>query len=94
MSSKASRRIERESTEMTTRTFRQVYRDFHRMYADSEPIRTAQELEAALHAAGVGPEQATMSWLEGLDDDWVYHRAEEPFDLPTLNREYRRLLGL
>lgn len=69
-----------------------VYRRFAAMWADSEPLRDAHELWAALRAAGVSEEAVTDDWLRSLPPDWVYRRADVPFADERVNRIYRREL--
>ena len=69
-----------------------VYRRFAGIWANSEPLRDAHELWAALRAAGVSEELVTDDWLRSLSPAWVYGRADEPFADERANRLYRREL--
>jgi hypothetical protein len=70
-----------------------VYRRFAALWADSEPLRDAHELWAAMRAAGLSEEVVTDEWLRSLSSDWVYGRAEVPFTDERVNRIYRRELS-
>ncbi len=71
-----------------------VYQRFEAIWANSEPIRNAHELWAALRAAGVSEDVVTDEWLRSLSPDWVYSREDFPFADEGVNRIYRReLLG-
>lgn len=69
-----------------------VYRRFAGIWADSEPLRDAHELWAALRAAGVSEENVTDDWLRSLPAEWVYRHADVPFSDERVNRIYRREL--
>ncbi len=71
----------------------QAYEEFRKLYADSQPIRSPAELQAAMRAANITSEQATTEWLESLDKRWVYGKADYPFDDDQANRAYWRYLG-
>ena len=76
-----------------TRTIDDVYQQFSEIWADGEPIRTRSELGAAVRAGKVDLSEITPDWLRGLDREWVYGRAEDPFADDRKNREYRRLVA-
>jgi hypothetical protein len=68
------------------------YLQFGRIYADSTPIRSEHELDAAILAAGLHPEDVTKQWLRSLRRPWVYGESDEPFVSDRLNRRYFRML--
>jgi hypothetical protein len=68
------------------------YRQFGKIYADSTPIRSEQELDAAIVAAGLHPEDVTKKWLRSLRRPWVYGESDMPFVSDRLNRQYLRML--
>ncbi len=70
----------------------ELYASFARIYADGKPIRGAFELVAAIHAAGLEPENVTEEWLRSLNRDWVCGAALLPFQDLAANRLYRRFL--
>ncbi len=69
-----------------------VYRRFAAIWADSEPLRDAHALWAALRAAEISEDAVTDDWLRALSSEWVYGRAEVPFADERVNRIYRREL--
>jgi hypothetical protein len=69
-----------------------LYASFARIYADGKPIRGVFELVAAIHAAGLDPENVTENWLRALNEDWVHGESLLPFQDPVANRLYQRLL--
>lgn len=75
------------------RTVDSVYREFSELYGDSLPIRSPDELRAAMRAADVSGDQATREWLQSLNRQWVYGKADYPFDDELSNRAYWRMLG-
>ena len=70
----------------------QLYATFARIYADGKPIRGVFELVAAIHAAGLEPENVTEDWLRALNGDWVYGESLLSFQDPAANRLYQRFL--
>jgi len=70
----------------------EVYRQFGRIYADSTPIRSEHELDAAILAAGMHEGDVTKQWLRSLRRPWVYGESETPFVSDRLNRRYFRML--
>ena len=70
----------------------ELYATFARIFADGKPIRGVFELVAAIHAAGLEPENVTEDWLRALNGDWVYGDSLFPFQDPTANRLYQRFL--
>jgi hypothetical protein len=71
----------------------QSYRQFGRIYADITPIRSEHELDAAILAAGLHPEDVTKKWLRSLRRPWVYGESDTPFVTDRLNRRYFRMLS-
>ncbi len=69
-----------------------LYASFARVYGDGKPIRGIRELLAAIHAAGLAPENVTEDWLKALNADWVYGESFMPFQDPAANRRYQRFL--
>lgn len=69
-----------------------MYASFARVWANSHPIRSAAELEAAMRAAGLDYGDVTEDWLRTLNPGWVSHDAEDPFTDAATNRAYRRQL--
>jgi len=69
-----------------------LYASFARVYGDGKPIRGLLELVAAIHAAGLDPENVTEDWLKALNDDWVYGESLMPFQDASANRLYQRCL--
>jgi hypothetical protein len=69
-----------------------LYARFARIWANSHPVRSAPELEAAVRAAGRDHDSVDDEWLRSLSRDWVYHQAEDPFEDELDNRAYRREL--
>jgi hypothetical protein len=69
-----------------------LYARFARLWANSHPVRSAPELEAALRARGKSYAEADDAWLLSLSAAWVYHESEDPFDDEQDNRAYRREL--
>lgn len=69
-----------------------LHASFARIYGDGKPLRGVFELVAAIHAAGLEPENVTEDWLRALNEDWVYGEALLPFQDPTANRLYQRFL--
>ena len=70
----------------------ELYASFARVYGDGKPIRGILELVAAIHAAGLEPENVTEDWLKTLNDDWVYGESLMPFQDSVANRLYQRIL--
>lgn len=68
------------------------YRQFARAFADSTPIRSERELEAAIAAAGLREDEVTRAFLDSLRRTWVYGESDVPFKNETLNRRYIRML--
>lgn len=77
---------------MTTE-IEELYARFARLWANSHPVRSAAELEAALRACGLEHEDASDDWLRSLSRDWVYHESDDPFTDAAANRAYRRELS-
>jgi len=75
-----------------TKSLDQINDDFSRIWANSEPVRSKDELDAAIRAAGLDYDQVTTEWLRTLNKAWVYLRSDAPFDDETINRAYRREL--
>jgi hypothetical protein len=69
-----------------------LYARFALLWANSHPVRSAPELEAAMRAAGRDHNNVDDEWLRSLSRAWVYHEAEDPFDDEQENRAYRREL--
>jgi hypothetical protein len=69
-----------------------LYARFAELWANSHPLRSAPELEAALRASEKSYATADDAWLLSLDRAWVYHEAEDPFEDEQENRAYRREL--
>lgn len=69
------------------------YRQFGRIYGASTPIRSEYELDAAILAAGLHPEDVTKQWLRKLRRPWVYGESETPFVSDRLNRRYFQMLS-
>jgi len=69
-----------------------LYASFARIYGDGKPIRGVFELVAAIHAAGLEPENVTENWLRALNEAWVHGESLLPFQDPVANRLYQRLL--
>ena len=78
---------------MPARSMNDVYREFAKMYANGEPIRPADALEAAILAAGKKTEDVTTDWLRSLRRDWIHGESEEPFEDERANRAYWRILA-
>jgi hypothetical protein len=74
-------------------TFEDVYQRFVRIWTNSEPVVDRKELEAAMNAMGVAPEDAREEWLRSLNRDWVYGRTNRPFGEEELNRKYWRIMA-
>jgi hypothetical protein len=77
---------------MAESIYEDAYRRFSSMWADSEPVRSERELEAAIRAAGLGEQPVPDDWLRSLRRDWVYGDSDEPFADQGANRVYRREL--
>jgi hypothetical protein len=71
-------------------TLDEVNDAFARIYANSRPIRSRDELEAAVRAAGLKFEEVTDEWLLSLKKGWVFLESDAPFDDERANRAYRR----
>jgi hypothetical protein len=71
---------------------KKLYASFAGIYGDGKPIRGVFELVAAIHAAGLEPENVTDDWLRGLNHDWAYGESLLPFQDPAANRLYQRFL--
>ena len=69
-----------------------VNQDFSRLYANSKPIRTKDELDAAIRAAGLPYEGVSEEFLRSLRKDWVFLESEQPFEDDRQNKAYRREL--
>jgi hypothetical protein len=78
---------------MPARTMDDVYREFARMYANGEPIRPLEAVEAAMVAAGKMIDDVTAEWLRSLRHDWVIGESDEPFEDERANRAYWRILA-
>jgi hypothetical protein len=78
---------------MAQATLDGIYNQFTEMYADSKAIRWENELDAAIHAAGLDYENITREWLKSLDRAWVYRESDSPFRDLRHNRAYRRFLA-
>ena len=63
---------------------------FARIYANSHPIRSPDELDAAIRAASLSYDEVTDEWLRSLHESWVFLQSDAPFDDETANRAYRR----
>jgi len=72
------------------RTLDEVNDAFARIYADSLPIRSRDELDAAIRAAGLSYEAVSDEWLRALRRSWVFLESDSPFDDESANRAYRR----
>jgi hypothetical protein len=72
------------------RTLDEVNDAFARIYANSHPIRSRDELDAAVRAAGLSYDDVTDEWLRSLDESWVFLQSDAPFDDESANRAYRR----
>jgi hypothetical protein len=77
---------------MSHDTLDDIYARFAELYANSEPIRSKAELDAAIVASSRDYGEVDDDWLRSLDSTWVYQRAEEPFSDERANRAYRREL--
>lgn len=69
-----------------------LYARFAELWANSHPVRSAPELEAALRASAKSYDSADDAWLLSLSRAWVYHESEDPFENELDNRAYRREL--
>jgi hypothetical protein len=78
---------------MAARSMDDVYREFARMYANGEPIRPPEALEAAMVAADKMTNDVTTEWLRSLRHDWVIGESDEPFTDERANRAYWRILA-
>ena len=77
---------------MTTRTLEAVNDDFARLYANGAPIRSIDELDAAIRAAGLDYNAVGEDWLRSLSNEWVLLQSDSPFEDEKKNRAYRREL--
>jgi hypothetical protein len=75
---------------MAEKTLEQINDEFARLYANSVPIRSMDELDAAIQAAGLDYDRVTEEWLRSLQRNWVYLMSDEPFEDEKQNRAYRR----
>ena len=72
------------------RTLDEVNDAFARIYANSRPIRSPDELDAAIRAAGLDYDDVTDEWFHSLHKSWVFLDSDSPFDDEMANRAYRR----
>jgi hypothetical protein len=70
-----------------------VYARFAELWANSLPIRGEEDLDAAVHAAGLDYDEIDDGWLRSLSPRWVHFQTDEPFRDEIANREYRRLIS-
>jgi hypothetical protein len=75
-----------------TKSLDQINDDFSRIWANSQPVRSKDELDAAIRAAGLDYDQVNTQWLRSLKKAWVYLDSDAPFDDENTNRAYRREL--
>jgi hypothetical protein len=70
-----------------------AYARFAELYADGLPVRSEDDFEAAVRAAGLEFDEVDDAWLRSLNVRWVYHQSDEPFADEQVNREYRRIVS-
>lgn len=69
-----------------------VNQQFVRLYANSKPIRTRDELDAAIRAAGLSYDGVSDEFLRSLRKEWIFLDSEQPFEDDRQNKAYRREL--